>query len=321
MSDDSDRGWTWGVSSKTPIAALNTEGTMQINKDFYALGNVGIGTTSPKNPGNFNNVLHLAGKTSASSQLLIGGNTGTNDFVSLGYTSNDFYLRNFAAGNIYFGTSSTAGHPATSMTILSSGNVGIGTTSPQSPLSLGEWASGTAGANGCTQLLISGNHNLGANLGGKKLVIEGYDNDGTEVFPIFVKDENEFVDFYIKNRPSASQLPQMYFAGNIGIGTKNPTAKLTVNGKILAKEIEVVSSIASDFVFEDDYKLRSLEEVENFVKENKHLPEIPSMYEFAEEGQNIGEMQDLLLRKIEELTLYMIELKKENEAIKQQLNN
>ena len=104
--------------------------------------------------------------------------------------------------------------------------------------------------------------------------------------------------------------------GNVGVGTVEPSAKLSVDGKILAEEIEVVSDITSDFVFEEDYELRPLSEVEKFVKENKHLPEIPSMQEFAEQGQNLGEMQDLLLRKIEELTLYVIELEKQVSKLK-----
>lgn len=104
--------------------------------------------------------------------------------------------------------------------------------------------------------------------------------------------------------------------GNVGIGTTNPSAKLTVNGKILATEVEVVSQIQSDFVFEPDYELMSIYEVERFVKENKHLPDVPSMYEFAEKGQNLAQVQDILLRKVEELTLYIIQLQKEIDELK-----
>ena len=97
----------------------------------------------------------------------------------------------------------------------------------------------------------------------------------------------------------------------VGIGGESTSANLTVHGNIVAKEIKVVSSIVSDFVFEEDYKLMSLDELEKFLKENKHLPGIPSMYESKEKGQNLGEMDDLLLRKIEELHLYVMQLKKE----------
>jgi hypothetical protein len=95
--------------------------------------------------------------------------------------------------------------------------------------------------------------------------------------------------------------------GNVGIGTTNPGAKLDVNGKIRCEEIEVIADVpASDFVFETEYQLKPLSEVETFVKENKHLPEIPSAAQFKENGYKVGEMDDLLLRKIEELTLYII---------------
>lgn len=112
-----------------------------------------------------------------------------------------------------------------------------------------------------------------------------------------------------------------YFMGNVGINCSNPGAPLVVNGKIVASEIEVLSVLpCSDFVFENGYRLKSLYEVEQFVKENKHLPEVPSAKEFAENGYNIGQMDDLLLRKVEELTLYVIELQKQNDALKAEVS-
>ncbi|MOA38224.1 hypothetical protein D3C78_1598840 [compost metagenome] len=69
-------------------------------------------------------------------------------------------------------------------------------------------------------------------------------------------------------------------------------------------------------MFEPDYKLRSLSEVEMFIKLNKHLPEIPSAKEVENNGIAVGEMNAKLLQKIEELTLYLIEMKKENEELK-----
>ena len=107
--------------------------------------------------------------------------------------------------------------------------------------------------------------------------------------------------------------------GAIGVGTGATVpagVKLAVNGKINCKEVEVTLSGWADYVLADDYKLRSLNELETYINQNKHLPDVPSEKEVLENGANIGEMNAILLKKIEELTLYVIELKKENEEIK-----
>ena len=110
--------------------------------------------------------------------------------------------------------------------------------------------------------------------------------------------------------------------GNVAIGTTSvPTGyHFAVDGKMIAEEIEVkMSDNWADFVFEQDYMLQPLDDIETFIKEHKHLPEIPSADEVQEKGVNLGEMQVKLLKKVEELTLYMIELKKENKAMKEEL--
>ncbi len=110
--------------------------------------------------------------------------------------------------------------------------------------------------------------------------------------------------------------------GNVGIGTSldnNPNNyKLAVNGTIGAKEIQVenTSTAWPDYVFANDYRLKSLQEVETFIAANSHLPEVPSAAEVNENGIKLGEMDAVLLKKIEELTLYLIEMNKENEALR-----
>ncbi|MEL7003928.1 MAG: pyocin knob domain-containing protein [Bacteroidota bacterium] len=109
--------------------------------------------------------------------------------------------------------------------------------------------------------------------------------------------------------------------GNLGIGTTNPGSyKLAVKGKIRAEEIKVETGWA-DYVFNEDYDLPALEEVEKHIKEKGHLINIPSAAEVEENGIHLGEMNKLLLEKIEELTLYVIALKKENEQIKETIQN
>lgn len=104
-----------------------------------------------------------------------------------------------------------------------------------------------------------------------------------------------------------------YFnGGNVGIGTETPKEMLDVAGTIRAREVKVEVTAGMDRVFNNDYSLKPLSEVEAFVKENKHLPEIPSEKHMQENGLNMNEFQIKLLQKIEELTLYVIDLKKEN---------
>lgn len=102
-----------------------------------------------------------------------------------------------------------------------------------------------------------------------------------------------------------------------------PTVLAKVHGSGLETiEAKVQASVAApDYVFKSDYNLRSLEEVESFIQEHSHLPEIPSAAEFEAEGIKLGKMSFDLLKKVEELTLYMIELKKENEELKKRVNS
>lgn len=108
--------------------------------------------------------------------------------------------------------------------------------------------------------------------------------------------------------------------GNVTIGTTTIPAgyKMAVAGNMIAEKVKVrkQSSGWPDYVFSPTYKLPGLEEVEKFTKENSHLPEIPSAKEIEKEGQELGEMNRLLLKKVEELTLYMIEQNKEIKALK-----
>ena len=110
--------------------------------------------------------------------------------------------------------------------------------------------------------------------------------------------------------------------GKLGVKTTSiPQGfEMAVNGKAIFKEVKVETTWA-DFVFKPDYKLRSLKEVEAFIKKNGHLPEIPSEKVVHKQGISVGDMNAKFLQKIEELTLYMIQLKKENEELRREINN
>jgi len=129
---------------------------------------------------------------------------------------------------------------------------------------------------------------------------------------------------YIPNINETHQVNNFLILGNkVGIGTLSPDEKLTVKGKIHTQEVRVdmAGPLVPDYVFENDYKLKTLPEVEEFIKENKHLPEIPSAKEIEKNGLMLAEMNMALLKKMEEMTLYMIEQNKELKTLKEQIKN
>lgn len=115
------------------------------------------------------------------------------------------------------------------------------------------------------------------------------------------------------------------FSANVGIGTSSFTDgselyRLSVKGKVRAHEVKVYTDWA-DFVFHKDYDLPTLKEIEDFIVENGHLENIPSAEHVAKNGIELGEMNKLLLQKIEELTLHVIKLNKEIELLKECRSN
>ena len=186
-------------------------------------------------------------------------------------------------GGMQFGDINT---PATRFLIDVNGNVGIGSITPSHKLTIS--GSGAYNAPGASSIVLE---NSVANRTWQWHVL---DDGGMQFGDINTSATRFLIDAN----------------GNVGIGTITPGAyRLAVNGKIRAKEVKVETGW-SDFVFEDDYDLPTLAEVEQFIKVNKHLPEIPSAQEVAENGVNLGEMEAKLLQKIEELTLYIIQQEK-----------
>ncbi len=196
---------------------------------------------------------------------------------------------------------------STKMTVTTGGKVGIGTTSPVGKL----------------DVISSGTISSGSTLNWSNAAIRiKQDNyilgmDGNQITAneeLFISTEN--VNKHISFQIAGDYKLKINGNGNVGIGTTNPTEKLSVNGTILCKRVKVISDVPqSDFVFGSDYRLMNLNELESYVNTHSHLPEIPSAQEFKENGYNLGEMDDLLLRKVEQLTLYIIELNKKIEEL------
>jgi len=199
------------------------------------------------------------------------------------------------------------------MRIAANGNVGIGTIKPGEKLSIDSQENGWL-------ISMRGRAQEAGNLNGLKFY-SGYEDDYQKWAGIASVAEDIhsnhtaltlFTDQTEKFRVTGT--------GNVGIGTTNPAEKLSVNGKIRAHEIKVEITGWPDYVFGEDYKKRSLLDLEKYISDHKHLPEIPSENEVSQNGIALGDMNKLLLKKIEELTLYLIEMKKENISQQKQIN-
>jgi hypothetical protein len=113
------------------------------------------------------------------------------------------------------------------------------------------------------------------------------------------------------------------YPGRLVLGTDIPgdNSKFSVNGRIRSEELKIVNNVeAPDYVFSRTYNLKTIDEVEQFINQNSHLPEIPSAKEFKENGIMVGQMSFDLLKKVEELTLYIIDLNKKIIALESELN-
>jgi hypothetical protein len=295
---------------------------------FPSSGNVGIGTINPSVPldvigtvkiqssnSNYNENLRLLpsllGDYSSIALGAVSGNSGTgvgqwtlvrypaanNYMFSLRYNSTDFF------------------------NISNKGNVGIGTADPQAKLHVNN-GDNSYGA------ILANSTEAAFSLYAKSLTTQPV---YAEAFRLGMKyynqEENGFISFYRGSSASggflgfsSSGVERMRINeyGNIGIGISNPQNKLDVNGTIHSQEVKVDMSGWSDFVFKKEYSLPTLEEVEKHIAEKGHLENIPSEEEVLKDGISLGEMNAKLLQKIEELTLYMIEMKKENENIKKE---
>ncbi len=335
MSSQAGRGWTWGVGGATPVAALSNQGNMQIAGTFTA-GWIGIGTLTPSydidisRNGSGAGIRIFSPSLTGRSTVIIGqANGGKYGYLAhqsqsydagTGYTltykpSSTVLVGSDVNGLGIISTSdirfSTGGDDDTKQkaVINSAGNVGIGMPTP------------------LQKLHINGNLRVDGPSGYNHSELEFYRGDGLKFASIGQGDlasANSTFDIQHFNgndirflNANVEQVRILASNGNVGIGTPSPDAKLAVSGQVHAQEVKVSITVPGpDYVFEKNYKLPTLEEIKTYIDQNKHLPEVPSAVEMEKNGMLLGEMNMLLLKKVEELTLYAIEMNKNVKELK-----
>jgi hypothetical protein len=322
--------------------------TAETGKVHYTDGNVGIGTTSPgfklEVVGN-GTLLKNLGTTSYTTLRLYNDQNNLFRALEIDYSGSAYNgplayggpsgesgsIATTGAYPLSFGTNNTS-----RMVIAGGGNIGIGTVNPSDQF---EVANGNrkVGINTVIDGTTSGGAISISRTDGIRTMFIGESTDdepviyggggGVQMRFVSGNGSSSGFGFYINNNTTtafssrsslSNQVMKIDGNGNVGIGTDAPDAKLAVKGHIHTQEVRVdlTGAVAPDYVFEPTYNLLPLSEVETYIKANKHLPEVPSAKQMEEEGLNLKEMNLLLLKKVEELTLHLIEMKKENESLR-----
>jgi hypothetical protein len=301
------------------LSAVSSFAFSQTNT-FPSSGNVGIGTTSPAA------ILHLHG---ANTRLRIGGTL--NDQMGIDFDANSgtvYHRIESHANNGFFdfiAGASGGGHNLRFFTdggerlrITSDGKLGVGTTTPQTMLDV----------NGQSTFRNNVTANFGVTNRTTQMRDDGFyisrTSDGLYVSKIIADNSMHYHTRSNHMFYNDGNLAMVIYEGaKVGIGTSqvnDANYKLFVETGIRTRKIKVDQQSWPDYVFHGTYNLRPLSEVESFIKKYQHLPDVPSAAQVTAEGIDLGDNQAVLLKKIEELTLYLIEQKKEIENLKKEVS-
>ncbi|MEI6765701.1 MAG: hypothetical protein WCM76_08675 [Bacteroidota bacterium] len=289
---------------------------------------VGIGTVVPGSKLHVNGNVTIGYSTSTpapANGMIVSGNVG----IGTATVGSNIQV----SGNAAIGYSASTAAPANGL--LVNGNIGLGTTTVGSKIqvngnaAIGYSVSTAAPANG---LLVSGNAGIGTTAPTEKLDLVGNMRiNDSDIYLRVGSDHNHGLGWYGSTKAFGTHVvdgPVLYGYTSGVLGITFPQNKeilkwdsdfVRINAKVKALEFTAQTDVWSDYVFADDFKPMPLAELEKYLSANKHLPEIPSECEVIENGLNLGEMQNLQMKKIEELTLYIIELNKKNEALQKKV--